>query len=178
MQDQARSIMAMFQIIGTRRIEPFVRGLLEQMLPTTHSPDRRAAPRGLERAGSAPSSSRTRARLRRRPLRVRDADAVGLFDIVWLERCPTLAPLRARCADFAADPAQRRRARGAYPLRAWLADDLASSRSGRRPAHTAIDAAASLHPIGDEREEALSQLIGFSSVGFGIFERGSRERLG
>ena len=91
----AGSIMAMFQIIGMRRIEPHVRSLLEQMLPTAHS------------ATVAPRRAVLNAQLRAELLAhaglmaeavaaICDADAVGLADIVWLERCPTIAPLRAQ----------------------------------------------------------------------------------
>ena len=87
------SIMALFHIIGSRRIEPFVREMLENMLPTTHSPT--VAPR------RAVLNAQLRAELlahagliAEAAAAIRDADAVGLFDIVWLDRCPTLAPLR------------------------------------------------------------------------------------
>lgn len=91
----AGSIMAMFQIIGTRRIEPNVRILLEQMLPTTHSADvapRRAVLNAQLRAELLAHAGLTAEAV----AAIRDADAVGLADIVWLDRCPTISVLRAQ----------------------------------------------------------------------------------
>jgi hypothetical protein len=89
----AGSIMAMFHIVGAKRIEPHIRSMLEQMLPTETSPT--VAPR------RAILNAQLRAELMAYSGMVaeaanalRDADAAGMCDIVWLERCPVLTQLR------------------------------------------------------------------------------------
>ena len=90
----AGSIMAMFQIIGSRRIEPHVRALLEQMLPTSHSAT--VAPRRAVMNAQLRAELLMHAGLMAEALAaIRDADAVGLADTVWLQRCPSIAPLRS-----------------------------------------------------------------------------------
>ncbi|MBX3227208.1 MAG: protein kinase [Labilithrix sp.] len=90
----AASIMAMFHILMSRRIEPHIRGLVEQMLPTRHS------------STVAPRRAILNAQLRAELLAyaglvdeaaaaLADADTTGIFDLVWLERCPAIAPLRS-----------------------------------------------------------------------------------
>lgn len=89
----AGSIMAMFHIVGARRIEGPARGLLEQMLPTTPSPT--VAPRRAVLNAELRVELLAHAGLVDEALAaLRDADAAGLADIVWLERCPTLASVR------------------------------------------------------------------------------------
>jgi len=89
------AVETMVRVAKTRTIDADAQRVIDDMLPTTDAAPRRAVYNAQIKAevlayvGSIAEANAT----------LHDADANGLFDLVWLDKCPALAPLR-ETSDF------------------------------------------------------------------------------